>query len=508
MHTRRIGRTVAAMLIATGVAVATPSSTSALPQKGGPPPEVRFSTFNASLNRNAAGQLVADLSTPTNAQAATVAEIIQRVRPDVLLINEFDFVDGRARGPAVPGQLPVGAPQRRRRHRLPVPVRGAVEHRHPVGIRPQQQRRHRRARRRLRLRVLPRPVRHGRVLDVPDRRSTRCARSRTSSGRTCPAPCCPTTRRRRPRRLVLARGARRLPPLVEEPLGRADRHRRRASCTSSSATRRRRCSTAPRTATAAATSTRSASGPTTSRPAAPALHLRRRRPHRRAAARQPFVIAGDQNSDPLDGDSIPGAVQQLLEHPLIKTAVTPTSDGAVEAASCQGGINVTHLSDPQFDTADFCRHRPGQPARRLRAAVEEPAHHRRRRVLADGRRPAVPARRRLPVPQLRPPHGLDRRRRARRSEAVARQGVRPTLPHARPAHRRSGDGGGAGAVRCRPTTGLRSPRVPTRMPSGGSSSGLTGAAVREGRSTTTTPAASRRRAPHLSRRSTRRSSLG
>ena len=52
---------------------------------------VRFATFNASLNRNFAGQLRADLSTPGNAQAATVAEIIQRVRPEVLLINEFDF---------------------------------------------------------------------------------------------------------------------------------------------------------------------------------------------------------------------------------------------------------------------------------------------------------------------------------------------------------------------------------------------------------------------------------
>ena len=55
---------------------------------------VRFQTFNASLNRAAAGQLVTDLSTPNNAQAATVAEIIQRTRPDVLLINEFDYVPG------------------------------------------------------------------------------------------------------------------------------------------------------------------------------------------------------------------------------------------------------------------------------------------------------------------------------------------------------------------------------------------------------------------------------
>lgn len=54
----------------------------------------RFATFNASLNRGAAGQLVTDLSTPNNAQAKTVAEIIQRVAPDVLLINEFDYVAG------------------------------------------------------------------------------------------------------------------------------------------------------------------------------------------------------------------------------------------------------------------------------------------------------------------------------------------------------------------------------------------------------------------------------
>jgi hypothetical protein len=51
----------------------------------------RFATFNASLNRVAEGELVADLSTPDDVQAQAVAEVIQRVRPDVLLINEFDF---------------------------------------------------------------------------------------------------------------------------------------------------------------------------------------------------------------------------------------------------------------------------------------------------------------------------------------------------------------------------------------------------------------------------------
>ncbi len=54
---------------------------------------IRFATYNASLNRSSAGQLVSDLSDANNSQAKRVAEIIQRVNPDVLLINEFDFVE-------------------------------------------------------------------------------------------------------------------------------------------------------------------------------------------------------------------------------------------------------------------------------------------------------------------------------------------------------------------------------------------------------------------------------
>jgi len=56
-----------------------------------PVPGVRFSSFNASLNRSSAGRLITDLSTPNNQQAKNVAETIQRVNPDVLLINEFDY---------------------------------------------------------------------------------------------------------------------------------------------------------------------------------------------------------------------------------------------------------------------------------------------------------------------------------------------------------------------------------------------------------------------------------
>lgn len=68
-----------------------------------------------------------------------------------------------------------------------------------------------------------------------------------------------------------------------------------------------------------------------------------------------FVIAGDENSDPLDGDSIDGAIQQLIDHPLINDTNTPDSLGGPQQSALQttGGINAAHLSDPAFDTADF-----------------------------------------------------------------------------------------------------------------------------------------------------------
>ncbi|MFI2105355.1 endonuclease/exonuclease/phosphatase family protein [Isoptericola sp. NPDC019693] len=71
-----------------------------------------------------------------------------------------------------------------------------------------------------------------------------------------------------------------------------------------------------------------------------------------------FVILGDQNADPLDGDSVDAAIDQLLDHPRI-TDPLPTSDGAVEAAALQGGANTTHQGDPALDTADFADTAPG-----------------------------------------------------------------------------------------------------------------------------------------------------
>ncbi|MFN9538284.1 MAG: endonuclease/exonuclease/phosphatase family protein, partial [Planctomycetota bacterium] len=52
---------------------------------------VRFATFNCSLYRDASGKLVGDLRKPNQPALKKVAEIIQRVNPDVLLLNEFDY---------------------------------------------------------------------------------------------------------------------------------------------------------------------------------------------------------------------------------------------------------------------------------------------------------------------------------------------------------------------------------------------------------------------------------
>lgn len=74
-----------------------------------PPPAapgtLRIATYNASLNRRSAGALAAGLATQDDRQARTIAAVLQDVRPDLLLINEFDYDgamddDHAARAPA------------------------------------------------------------------------------------------------------------------------------------------------------------------------------------------------------------------------------------------------------------------------------------------------------------------------------------------------------------------------------------------------------------------------
>lgn len=69
---------------------------------------------------------------------------------------------------------------------------------------------------------------------------------------------------------------------------------------------------------------------------------------------QPFVILGDLNADPRRGNSVDGAIQQLLEHPRVDADRVPQSHGAIAAAA--------HALDPAehaADTADFGEPVPG-----------------------------------------------------------------------------------------------------------------------------------------------------
>jgi len=66
-----------------------------------------------------------------------------------------------------------------------------------------------------------------------------------------------------------------------------------------------------------------------------------------------FVILGDLNADPVDGGSVPGAIQQLLQHPRVQSQPVPTSDGGKQAAADQQGVNRDHRGDAATDTADF-----------------------------------------------------------------------------------------------------------------------------------------------------------
>ncbi len=66
-----------------------------------------------------------------------------------------------------------------------------------------------------------------------------------------------------------------------------------------------------------------------------------------------FIVAGDLNADPFDGDGVPGAANQISDSPLVNVTITPTSDGGRQQSLLQGGVNASHQGDPAADTADF-----------------------------------------------------------------------------------------------------------------------------------------------------------
>lgn len=58
---------------------------------GAEPLQIRVATFNTLLTRDTQGLLATQLNTAGNNHAKRIAEIVQRVRPDIVLINEFDY---------------------------------------------------------------------------------------------------------------------------------------------------------------------------------------------------------------------------------------------------------------------------------------------------------------------------------------------------------------------------------------------------------------------------------
>jgi hypothetical protein len=54
------------------------------------PLKIRVATFNVALDRARPGQLAAELAAGNRRQPAQIARIVQHIRPDVLLLNEFD----------------------------------------------------------------------------------------------------------------------------------------------------------------------------------------------------------------------------------------------------------------------------------------------------------------------------------------------------------------------------------------------------------------------------------
>jgi hypothetical protein len=66
-----------------------------------------------------------------------------------------------------------------------------------------------------------------------------------------------------------------------------------------------------------------------------------------------FVIAGDLNADPMDGDGMPGTIQQLLAHPRVSAFRAPRSEGAAISAQTVGQANLKHKGNAAEDTGDF-----------------------------------------------------------------------------------------------------------------------------------------------------------
>ena len=375
-HTRHGVRAPVTLLLAlvlptAALLVAPRSATS-----GASPDPVRFATFNASLNRNFPGQALSDLSEPFDpaepdaalrgrrAQAAAVAEIIQRTRPEVLLVNEFDYVDGPVTGNALTDAF--------QDNYLAIGQNGAA------------------------------PISYDHVFVAPSNTGIASGFDLNNDGATVTRPLAPGYGDDAlgfgefPGKYGMAvfsqhpidhAAARTFQHFLWADMPGALLPDDPATPTPADWYSAEELAVLPLSSKSHWDVPIDIGGTTVhflvSHPTPPVFDGTEDRNGRRNfdeirlwadyvtpraggyiydddgvhGGLRPgsmFVIAGDQNSDPLDGDSIPGSIQQLLDHPRINTTVTPSSAGGAEWSIIQDALNDAHRSDPAFDTADFC----------------------------------------------------------------------------------------------------------------------------------------------------------
>ena len=89
-HAAPILLSCVALLISQALTNQTTAQTAGTSQKSNVE-TIRFASFNISFYRSEAGQLKRELSDGKSESPKKIAEIIQRIRPDVILLNEFDY---------------------------------------------------------------------------------------------------------------------------------------------------------------------------------------------------------------------------------------------------------------------------------------------------------------------------------------------------------------------------------------------------------------------------------
>ncbi len=71
------------------------------------------------------------------------------------------------------------------------------------------------------------------------------------------------------------------------------------------------------------------------------------------AADARFVILGDLNNDPVDGAGRHEAIRALIHHPRVLQYPTPNSDGGPEKTAEYAALGIAHSGDPHQVTGDF-----------------------------------------------------------------------------------------------------------------------------------------------------------